>query len=132
MRGAIPPEIIDALLDTIPVELTILDEHDRIIGWNSGRPRLFERTPEIMGSDVRACHSTKSLGLLERMLSEMKEGTRSSARFWYDEEREGARRKILVDYFALRDQTGRYLGCIEALQEISDLRSLEGEKRTLD
>jgi len=132
MRGTLSREIVDALLDAIPVELTVIDDRDRVVGWNSGRPRLFERAFEIMGRDVRTCHSEKSLGMLERMLREMKEGTRSSARFWYDEEREGAPRKVLVEYHALRDQTGRYVGCVEALLEIGSLCSLEGEKRTLD
>jgi PAS domain S-box-containing protein len=132
MQGRLTQAILDALLDTIPVELTVLDENDRIIGWNTGRPRIFGRSPEIMGRDVRACHSERSLGTLERMLREMKEGTRESARFWYDEVVDGASQKILVEYYALRDRAGRYLGCVEALQGIGALRSLEGEKRTLD
>ena len=132
MEGKLPRDIIDVILDTIPVELTVLDENDRVIGWSSGKPRLFERAPEIMGRDVRTCHSEKSIGTVERMLSEMKEGTRNSARFWYDEVVGGASQKVLVEYYALRDRDGRYLGCIEALQNIDGIRSLAGEKRTLD
>jgi len=132
MEGTLPRAIVETILETIPLELTILDENDRIVGWNTQRPRFFARPAEILGSDIRACHSEKSLGMLERLLREMKSGARESARFWYDQTVDGAPRKLIVDYFALRDESGRYVGCIEALQDVTDLRALEGEKRTLD
>jgi hypothetical protein len=132
MEGKLPRDIIDAILDTVPVELTVLDENDRILGWNTGSPRVFGRSPEIIGRDVRTCHSEKSRGTVERMLSEMKKGTRDSARFWYDEAVGGSSQKVLVEYYALRDRDGRYLGCIEALQNVDGIRALAGEKRTLD
>jgi PAS domain S-box-containing protein len=132
MIGTIPPEIIDAILETVPLEITVLDENDRIIGWNTRRPRIFGRPAEVLGRDVRGCHSEKSLGLLETILGEMKAGTRERARFWYDESVGDVPRKILVEYCALRDMAGRYIGCVEALQDIEGFRSLEGEKRTLD
>jgi len=132
MVGEPSPEILEAIFETMPIEITILDEKDRIVGWNARRPRLFHRPAEVLGRDVRACHSEKSLGMLETMLREMKEGKRESARFWYDQAAEGVKRKILIEYHALRDTSGRYLGCIEALQDVEPLRSLEGEKRTLD
>ena len=132
MPGKLAPAIVDAILETIPLELTILDAEDRIVGWNARRPRIFGRPPELLGRDVRECHSQKSLPMLERMLREMKEGARESARFWYDEKVEGITQKVLVEYFALRDERGRYMGCVETLQNVEPLRSLEGERRTLD
>ena len=62
----------------------------------------------------------------------MKSGRRDSARFWYDEMVDGRSQKIVVDYLAIRDDRDRYLGCIEALQNVEPFRSLEGERRTLD
>ncbi len=135
MPGEIPREIMDAILETLPVEITILDENDRIIGWNNVRGgRIFERPARVLGQDVRACHSEKSLGAIDRMLREMRAGERDAARMWYEEKPAEGRgtRTILIDYLALRDARGRYLGCIEALQNIEDLRGLTGEKRTLD
>lgn len=135
MPGEIPREIMDAILETLPVEITILDENDRIIGWNDMKSgRIFERPARVLGQDVRVCHSEKSLGTIDRMLGEMRTGARDAARFWYDEKLAEGRgtRTILIDYVALRDARGRYLGCIEALQNIERLRALTGEKRTLD
>ena len=135
MPGEIPRDIMDAILQTLPVELTILDENDRIIAWNDVRGgRIFERSERILGTDVRACHSEKSLGLIDRMLGEMKAGERDAARMWYEHktaEGQGTH-VIVIDYLALRDARGRYLGCIEAVQDVEGLRALTGEKRTLD
>lgn len=64
----------------------------------------------------------------------MKAGTRDRARFWIDlplgEEKQ--KQKVLIEYYALRDKSGTYLGCIECSQNISDIQNLSGEKRLLD
>jgi len=39
---------------------------------------------------------------------------------------------VLIQYFAVRDKLGKYRGVIEVSQEISNIKSLEGEKRLLD
>ncbi|MCX5753445.1 MAG: PAS domain-containing protein [Candidatus Krumholzibacteria bacterium] len=132
MKGKLPREIVDAVLETIPLEMTVLDENDRIVWWNTQRPRFFERAEKVLGTDVRACHSVKSLDMVERLLSEMKAGERESARFWYNRIDDGVPRKLLVDYFAIRDGSGRYIGCIETLQDVAPFRFIEGEKRELD
>jgi DUF438 domain-containing protein len=132
MIGKLSGEIAEAILEALPVEITVLDENDRIIAWDTRRPRLFGRPASVLGRDVRACHSVKSLDMLERMLREMKSGERESARLWYDRIVDGRAQKILVDYLALRGEDGRYLGCLETLQNVEPLRALEGERRTLN
>ena len=77
-------ELLDAIFETIPLELTVIDGHDAIVGWNARAPRIFARKPEVLGTDVRRCHSEQSMGMLERMLAEMKSGARDAARVWYD------------------------------------------------
>jgi DUF438 domain-containing protein len=42
------------------------------------------------------------------------------------------KQKILIEYYALRDDSGKYIGCLEATQNISDIQRIEGEKRLLD
>jgi PAS domain S-box-containing protein len=134
MLKGLSRETSHAILEAIPMELTVLDENDRIVGWNRDGARIFDRPDRVIGQDVRTCHSEKSLGMIERMLREMKTGERRSARFWYEEEVDGGarRRKLLIEYYALRDERGRYIGCVEALQDLAELMSLTGEKRTLD
>jgi PAS domain S-box-containing protein len=132
MIGALSRDMLEAILETLPLEVTVLDANDRIVAWNTRRPRVFGRPAEVLGRDVRSCHSEKSIEMVERLLREMKAGTRETARFWYDETIEGRAQKVVVDYFALRGEDGTYLGCVEALQSVEPLRALEGEERALD
>jgi hypothetical protein len=39
--------------------------------------------------------------------------------------------KVLIRYFAVRDKAGKYLGCLEVSQDITDIQKIEGEKRLL-
>jgi DUF438 domain-containing protein len=135
MPGEIPRGMREALLETLPLELTALDEGDRIVWWNDMRgARIFGRPARVLGQDVRSCHKEESVAVIDRLLGEMKAGARDAARFWYNEKAaEGhGPRMIVVDYLAVRDARGRYLGCVEALQDVEGLRALMGEKRALD
>ena len=132
MTGKLSRGIAEAALETISLEMTIIDENDRVVWWNTPKSRLFSRPPDVLGTDVRACHSEKSLGTIDTLLREMKSGKRESAIMWFDHTADGVARKLLIEYLALRDESGRYLGCIETAQDVAPFRTLEGEKRTLD
>ena len=132
MTGTISRETADTILETISLEMTFVDENDRIVWWNSRRPRIFARPEKVLGTDVRACHSVKSLGMIDTLLREMKAGERERAQMWYDETAGGVARKLLIEYLAIRDESGRYLGCVETLQDVAPFRYLEGERKTLD
>ena len=125
--------MVEALLEAIPMEITVIDSGDRIVAWNEREPRLFERKDEILNTDVRTCHNEESNRMIDEMLSEMKAGSRDSYRFWYDHAIEGGKRteKILIEYIALRDPEGGYLGCMETMQRIDGIREITGEKRRL-
>jgi len=132
MIGSLPKEILDSLLETMPIEFSVLDANDKVIAWNKHETRVFKRPVGVIGRDVRNCHPKKSLDKVEKILNEMKEGKRDKARFWIDLEKNNEKRKILIEYYALRDENGRYLGCMEATQDITEIQSLKGEKRLLD
>jgi DUF438 domain-containing protein len=64
----------------------------------------------------------------------MRSGSRDQARFWIDLPigLNGSTHKILIQFFALRDDQGKYLGCLECTQDVEEIRHLEGQKRLLD
>jgi len=130
--GKLSDPMLEALLETLPVEFSITDADDKVVAWNRHETRLFRRAPNVLGRDVRNCHPKKSVDKVERILSEMKSGTRQSAEFWLDMEIEGKREKVLIQYFALRDSTGRFLGCLEVSQKIGRIQALTGQKRLLE
>jgi len=134
MIGEIPKDMIDAVLETIPLEFSLLDKNDNVLGWNKHETRIFKRPAGVIGRNVRKCHPKKSLDKVEKILSEMKEGQRDKATFWIDLPlgEHGEKHKVLIQYFAVRDKNGNYLGCLEASQDITDIQKIEGEKRLLD
>jgi len=134
MIGALPEKVLEAVLETIPVEFSVVDAEDKVLAWNNHATRIFKRPTAVVGRDVRDCHPKKSLGNVETILKEMKAGTRDMARFWVDLPigPGGEKQKVLIEYYVLRDPEGMYLGCLEASRNIQDLLSITGEKRLLD
>jgi PAS domain S-box-containing protein len=132
-KGKLSDEVLASLLETLPVEFSIVDAEDKVLAWNRHETRIFRRTENVLGRDVRKCHPGTSLDKVEGIIAEMKNGTRESAEFWIDLTLEGASapEKVLIQYFALRDPTGKYLGCLECSQKIGHIQSLTGQKRLL-
>ena len=128
MIGKLSDNVLLAILETIPVEFSVLDANDKVLAWNKHETRIFKRPEAVLGRDVRQCHPPKSLDKVLRIIEEMKAGKRDKARFWIDLHG----KKVMIEYYALRDKNGTYLGCLEASQDITELQKLEGEKRLLD
>jgi len=134
MIGKLPENVLEAVLETIPIEFSIVDENDKVLAWNKHETRIFKRPTGIVGRDVRNCHPKNSLDKVETILEEMKAGSREKARFWIDLPigPDDEKQKVLIEYYALRDSNGKYLGCLEASQNITDIQSLTGQKRLLE
>jgi PAS domain S-box-containing protein len=132
MIGSLPKDVLEALLETIPVEFSVVDANDQVLAWNKHESRIFKRPTGVLGKSVQKCHPQKSLQKVEQILQEMKAGTRDKARFWIDLTIDGEKQKVLIEYYALRDDEGTYLGCVEVTQNIQGLQALTGEKRLLD
>jgi DUF438 domain-containing protein len=127
-------EVLAAILEHLPMEITVIDANDEVIGWNKHADRLFKRPLTSMGLNFRECHPKESLDKVERIVEEMKAGTRDKARFWIDMPVKAGEKphKILIEFFALRSPEGTYLGCMECTQDVADIMSLEGQQRLLD
>lgn len=134
MIGEIDKDILEALLETIPMEFSVVDSQDKVLAWNKHETRIFKRPKGVVGMDVRNCHPKKSLDQVETILKEMKSGVRDKAQFWIDlviERKEGPQ-KVFIEYYALRDPSGKYLGCLEASRNITEIQKIKGQKRLLD
>jgi PAS domain S-box-containing protein len=134
MIGKLPENVLQAILETIPIEFSVIDKNEKVLAWNKHASRIFKRPEVVVGRDVRNCHPKQSLGKVEQILQEMKVGKRDKARFYIDlplgPNKE--KQKVMIEYYALRDEKGTYLGCLEASQNIAEIQKLTGEKRLLD
>jgi len=134
MIGQLNQEILDSVLETLPVEFSVIDHEDRVLSWNKHDTRIFKRPKGVVGRNVRDCHPKKSLDKVKTILGEMKSGKREKAQFWIDlhiEEKKESQ-KILIEYYALRNAEGRYLGCLEVSQNVTEIQKIQGQKRLLD
>jgi PAS domain S-box-containing protein len=134
MIGNMKGEELEAILETIPIEFSVLDKNDEVLVWNKHETRIFKRPEAALSRNVRKCHPPKSLPKVEQILSEMKAEKRDKAGFWIDlpTEEGGEKHKILIRYFVLRNKNEEYIGCLEASQDITDIQKITGEKRLLD
>jgi len=128
MLEKLSTETLEAIFDTLPVEVSFVDETDAVRYYSKGDQRIFRRTPAVIGRKVRDCHPQKSLHKVEQVISNLKSGRRNVAEFWIDLKG----RKIYIRYFAVRSKAGKYIGILEVTQDITDLQKITGEKRLLD
>lgn len=122
-------EVLAAILNTLPVELSFVDHEDRVRYFShENGTKIFPRTRGVIGMPVQQCHPEKSVHLVNKILADFKAGRRSVAEFWIDL----AGRKVHIRYFPVRGAKNEYLGCLEVVQDITAIQELRGQKRLLD
>lgn len=118
---------LEALLNTIPFDVTFVDADDTVRYFSHGRERIFARTRAILGRKVRHCHPPKSVDTVERILGDFRAGRQDRAHFWL----ELGGKFISIEYFAMHAPDGEYLGTLEVSQDLTAKRALEGQRQLL-
>ncbi|MBN1242249.1 MAG: DUF438 domain-containing protein [Spirochaetales bacterium] len=126
--GALPLEVLDRILTSLPVDISFVDANDRVLYYSDSLERVFPRSPAIIGREVRNCHPPKSVAAVERILDDFKHKRRDRADFWI---RMGPR-FVVIQYKPVYGADGSYLGTLEMSMDASWLRGLEGEQRLLE
>lgn len=125
--GSFTSEEIMAILNTAPFDMTFVDRNDKVKYFTQGKDRIFARSRTIINRDVRLCHPPGSVHIIEKILEDFKKGEADHAPFWI--QMHG--KFIYIEYYALRNEKGEYLGTLEVSQDLSEHRRLEGERRIL-
>lgn len=126
--GILKLEQLLAIFQTLPVDLTFVDADERVRFFSEGKKRVFPRTKSVIGREVVNCHPPKSMHIVQQILDDFRSGARETADFWIDIQD----RKIYIRYFALKDDAGNYLGCLEVTQDITAIQQIAGQNRLLD
>jgi hypothetical protein len=126
--GSLPMEILGALFSTIHLDMTWVDADDKVRWFSDSPKRIFPRSPSIIGRDVRNCHPGASVGRVVAILEDFKAGRKDREAFWLTMKG----RFIHIEYFALHGPDGSYLGTLEASEDLTDKRGLQGEKRLVE
>lgn len=125
--GGFTAEELLAILNTLPVDMTFVDRNDKVKYFSQSSDRIFQRNRTILNRDVRHCHPPASAHIVDKILDDFKSGRQDRAPFWINMKG----KMIHIEYFALHNEAGEYLGTLEVSQDLTGYRALEGEQRIL-
>lgn len=126
--GRLTKEEIEAILDTVPLDISFVDANDQVKYFNKAEKRIFVRTKAVLGRKVQMCHPQKSIHVVNKIVEAFKTGKKDVAEFWMTLDN----RFVHIRFFAVRDKNQRYLGTLEVVQDVTDIRKLEGQRKLLD
>jgi uncharacterized protein len=125
--GNLTREELELIFRNLPVEISYVGADDtvRFFSDKPAEQRLFLRSKPALGRDLRVCHPKKYLAAMEQIINDFRNGTQSHARFWR-QDHQG--KFVSIEYFALRNEDGEYKGTLEVVQDISELRNMQGDR----
>lgn len=126
--GSLTPDQINMMIKVLPLDITFVDEHDKVRYYSDSAHRIFPRSPGIIGRDVANCHPPKSVHVVEKIVQAFKNKEKSNADFWI---RMGET-LAYIRYFPVYDDEGIYRGTVELSMDAAPIQALEGERRILD
>jgi hypothetical protein len=125
--GSFTVEELLAILNTLPIDMTFVDRNDKVKYFSQGKERIFQRNRAILNRDVRHCHPPASAHIVDKIIEDFRSGREDQAPFWIN----SGDKMIHINYFALRNDKGEYLGTLEVSHDVSGYRKLEGDQRIL-
>jgi hypothetical protein len=126
--GSLSLEQLEALMNTLPLDLTFVDHEGHVKYFTQGEERIFDRPATIIGRHVNQCHPPSSVHIVEEIVKSFRSGEKNNEDFWIQMKDKW----VHIRYFAVRNKDGKYLGTLEFTQDIAPLRVLKGEKRLID
>ena len=123
--GKLTLKQINLMLKHLPIDISFVDVNDEVKYYSATDDRLFPRSPAVIGRKVQKCHPPKSMHIVEDIVAKFKSGEKSVAEFWIQLGDKFAN----IRYFAVRDDQDKYIGTLEVSQDITHIKTLEGERR---
>ncbi len=123
--GVFSVEELTRVLNTLPFDITFVDAEDTVKYFSENRERIFPRTRAIIGRKVINCHPPASMHVVQGILDDFRAGKKEQEDFWI----KMGGRYLLIRYYAVRDDAGKFMGTLEVTQDISPIQAITGEKR---
>ena len=121
--GHLSLEQLNAIFRTIPQEMDVLDENDRIVWSSMNKNRLFKRTKKDIGKTVFDVHPGHSQRHVKEVLNQMHAGNRKNISIMITKDEQ----PINISFYSLHNEDGKYIGCIEVTQAVKNLQ-VKGSK----
>ena len=125
--GKLTLEQINLLFRHLPVDLSYVDENELVKFYSDTAHRIFPRSANVIGREVKNCHPAKSVHIVEEIVEKFRSGEQSQAEFWINKP------GLFIDviYTAVRDENGKFRGVLEMMQDCTHIRELEGSRTLL-
>ena len=107
--GRLSLKEVQQIFSTIPFEIDLVDSSDRF-AWYSDKPnREHVRNVASLNEPVTECHPPKAVPIVMQIINSFRDGKKDvvTRPLWMNGHRS------LIQYYALRDIDGHYLGTIE-------------------
>lgn len=111
--GSLTVDQLNAMLNTMPMEVTFVDHEDINRYFNDGE-KVFKRPTTAIGRDVYSCHPPKIEPIVRGIIDSFRKGERDNVAVWLEK----VGRPFYVNYMAVRDQNNNYLGTLELVQDM--------------
>ena len=125
--GKLSLERINLLFKHMPVDLSYVDENELVKFYSDTKHRIFPRSANVIGREVKNCHPAKSVHLVEEIIEKFRSGEQDKAEFWINK----PEAFIYILYTSVRDEAGNFKGVLEMMQDCTRIRSLEGSRTLL-
>ena len=125
--GQMTLEQINLIYKHMPVDFSYVDENEIVRFYTDTDHRVFPRSKNVIGRDVKNCHPRTSVHLVEEIVEKFRRGEQNEVDFWIN--KPGL--FIYIYYVAVRDEEGRFRGVLEMMQDCTRIRSLEGSRTLL-
>ncbi|SJZ89962.1 DUF438 domain-containing protein [Selenihalanaerobacter shriftii] len=126
-QGNLTLEQINLIFKHLQVDLSFIDENEIVKFYSDTKHRVFPRSPGVIGRQVQNCHPKESVDMVEEIIKAFRTGEQDEAEFWL--EMDG--KFIYIIYTVVRDEAGNFRGVLEMMQDVTHIRSLEGNQRLL-
>lgn len=124
-EGSLNLEQLSAILDLLPFALTFIDENDKVAYFGGGA-NIFPHSKNALGNSVYSCHLPESVPRVKKIFDDFHQGKKDKYEFWFKPRHMG--RYLYLQYFAVR-KDNKYLGCLEVVQDVTDIRNWKTEKK---
>ena len=125
--GKLTLEQINLIYKHMPVDISYVDENEIVKFYTDTEHRVFPRSKNVIGRDVKNCHPRTSVHLVEEIIEKFRTGEQDTVDFWINK----GDLFIYIYYVAVRDENGRFRGVLEMMQDCSRIRKLEGSRTLL-
>lgn len=115
-KGKMRVDQLEAMLDTLEIEITYVDENDINAYYNDHKgKKVFKRPETSLGREVYSCHPPQVEPVVRGLIKEFKAGSKDSLKLV----RNIKGRDFAISYYAVRDKDGVYKGVVETVQDLS-------------